>query len=226
MYPIRYEKISRATVLKSRQFFVVLAFCAVIPSALLAQAFTTLASFDGTNGAAPIAPLVQGTDGNFYGTASGGGVNLGNGTGGSVFKITPGGTVTVLYSFCVLAICADGASPQGGLIQASDGSFYGTTASGGTNNAGSVFKITAGGVLTTLYSFCPEYSPELGCADGTVPWGELTQASDGTSTGRQNRAAPLVITVAQSSRSLQVARWLRCTALVPKAAMGRRRGRG
>jgi uncharacterized repeat protein (TIGR03803 family) len=93
--------------------------------ALPAQTFTTLATFNGYNGAGPWA-IVQATDGNFYGTTYGGGVH-GN---GAVFRMTPGGTLTTLYSFCSLTNCADGEAPEAGLIQASDGNFYGTTFGG------------------------------------------------------------------------------------------------
>jgi uncharacterized protein (TIGR03437 family) len=128
--------------------------------------FTTLYNFcsqpacaDGANPAG----LVQATDGNFYGTTIGGGVNN-EVNGGTVFKVTPGGSLTTMYSFCFLAGCADGAQPRGGLTQASDGNFYGTTSGGGING-GTVFKITPGGTLTTLYSFCPQAV----CADGSDP---------------------------------------------------------
>src|SRR5208282_398944 len=95
--------------------------------------------------------LIQASDGNFYGTTYGGGAN----SDGTVFKITPSGTLTTLYSFCSKANCTDGANPQAGLIQATDGNFYGTTTFGGANSDGTVFKITpSGGTLTTLYSFC------------------------------------------------------------------------
>jgi uncharacterized protein (TIGR03437 family) len=137
--------------------------------ALPAQTVTYLASFNGTNGAAPLGALVQGTDGNFYGTTAVGGASVSS--GGTVFKITPEGTLTTLYSFCSLTNCADGANPHAGLIQASDGNFYGTTYVGGTPGVGTVFKITPGGALTTLHSF-------MG-TDGEEPEGGLIQASDG-----------------------------------------------
>ena len=98
------------------------------------------------------------TDGNFYGTTTNGGANNCNSPCGTVFKITPAGTLTTLHSFAG----TDGASPFAGLVQAGDGNFYGTTHSGGANNndnncsngCGTVFRITPGGTLTTLYSFC------------------------------------------------------------------------
>jgi uncharacterized repeat protein (TIGR03803 family) len=120
-----------------------------------AQTFTSLHSFDGTDGD-PYAGLVQGTDGNLYGTTQIGGADtkrcgiLGCGT---VFKITPSGTLTTLHSFDG----ADGESPDAGLVQATNGNFYGTTEYGGANHYyGTVFKITPSGTLTTLYSFCSQ----------------------------------------------------------------------
>lgn len=65
--------------------------------------------------------------------------------------ITPSGTLTMLYSFCSQSDCTDGNSPYAGVIPATDGNFYGTTSGGGANGAGTVFKMTPGGTLTTLY---------------------------------------------------------------------------
>jgi len=138
-----------------------------------AQTFTTQASFDYADGALPeLMSLVQGTDGNFYGTTLAGGANQNSGT---VFKITSGGTLTTLYNFCSETNCADGSYPYAGLVQATDGNFYGTTDGGGAHGAGTVFKITPGGPLTTLYSFC---SQPL-CFDGANPYAGLIQATDG-----------------------------------------------
>jgi uncharacterized repeat protein (TIGR03803 family) len=133
---------------------------------------TTLHAFNGYDGDSPLGGLVQATDGNFYGTTEGGGAN-GSGT---VFRITPSGTPTTLYSFCSQTSCADGSGPYAGLVQASDGNFYGTTGTGGAfGNYGTIFKITPSGTLTTLYSFCAQN----GCADGEYPGAELVQATDG-----------------------------------------------
>ena len=94
-----------------------------------------LHSFDGTDGATPDAGLIQGSDGNFYGTTAGIGMGFGS-SNGTVFKITPAGALTTLYSFCGQPNCADGAHPQASLIQGSDGNFYGTTQYGGANVGG------------------------------------------------------------------------------------------
>jgi uncharacterized repeat protein (TIGR03803 family) len=143
----------------------------------------TLHSFDGTDGISPYAGLVQGTDGNFYGTTLNGGVNSGGAAaGGTVFQITPSGTLTTLHSFCYLeGQCIDGGSPIAGLVQGTDGNFYGTTISGGvgTDPQGTVFKITSSGTLTTLYTFCPQ-GPSVGlCTAGAYPEAALVQDTNG-----------------------------------------------
>ena len=145
----------------------------------LSGALTTLHSFDATDGAYPVAGVVQATNGNFYGTTANGGAN-GTDTG-TVFKITPGGTLTSLYSFCSESGCPDGTHPNAALIQATNGDLYGTTCGTGPEFAcngsgpGTVFKITPGGTLTTLYSFCSQGS----CADGEYPTAALVQATNG-----------------------------------------------
>ena len=147
----------------------------------LAQTFKVLASFDGTDGGQTSAGLAQGTDGNFYGTSPFGGGNSNCGSGcGTIFKITPAGKLTAVYSFCPQTGCTDGATPHAALVLATDGSFYGTTAEGGTSSncgggCGTVFKVTAAGKLTTLYSFCPQ----TGCTDGADPYAGLVQGTDG-----------------------------------------------
>jgi uncharacterized repeat protein (TIGR03803 family) len=100
---------------------------------------TTLHSFDNTDGTSPYAGLVQATDGNLYGTTYLGGAN-GYGT---LFKITTSGTLTTLHSFCPLYGCPDGASLYAGLVQATNGDFYGTTTNGGSD-FGTVFSLSMG----------------------------------------------------------------------------------
>jgi len=125
---------------------------------------------DGNDGYGPRTPLVQGSDGNFYGTTRVGGTNyLGNGT---VFRISPGGSYTSLYSFN--GYPTDGASPYAGLVQGSDGNFYGTTVQGGTDLAGTIFEISPGGSYSNLYSFTG-YANN----DGYGPQAPLVQGSDG-----------------------------------------------
>jgi uncharacterized repeat protein (TIGR03803 family) len=127
--------------------------------------------------------LVQGTNGDFYGTTSGGGTN---GNYGTVFEITTAGKLTTLYSFCSVSGCNDGVNPQGGLIQGSDGNFYGTTYGNSESQRGSIFKITPAGQLTTLYSFC---SQPL-CDDGTSPVANLLQALNGNFYGTASGGGP------------------------------------
>jgi uncharacterized repeat protein (TIGR03803 family) len=105
----------------------ILLFCAAATVATTAQTFTNLVNFDSTNGRAPFGTLVQGLDGNFYGTTAGGGSS----DSGTVFKVTPTGQLTTLHNFCSQTNCADGGGPQAGLILGTDGNFYGTTAASG-----------------------------------------------------------------------------------------------
>ena len=101
----------------------------------------------GVGGASPFGPLLQASDGNYYGTTFSGG-NLLN--CGVVFRLNQSGAVTVLYAF---KNTADGANPEGGLAQGTDGNFYGTTASGGRNFGGTLFQISPNGVHKILYYF-------------------------------------------------------------------------
>lgn len=142
--------------------------CLMTPVMASAQTFTTLLNFTGSNGANPLfGSLIQGKDGNFYGTASAGGAH----SQGTVFRLTPQGVLRTLYSFCALSGCADGAAPYAGLILGKDGNFYGTTEAGGSRNAGTIFKITAQGKLTVLHSF--------NFNDGANPYAPLVLATNG-----------------------------------------------
>lgn len=126
--------------------------------------FSVLTTFD-ASGQSPVAPLIQGTDGNFYGTSSQGGAA----NAGTVFQLTPAGTFTPLYAFTG---GADGGYPYAGLMQGTDGNFYGTTSQGGAAGAGTVFQLTPAGTLTVLYAF-------TGGADGGYPYAGLVQGIDG-----------------------------------------------
>lgn len=109
----------------------------------------------GAGGSLPVAPLVQGIDGNFYTTTESGGASQ----SGSLVKITPTGTVTTVYSF---NSGPEGQSPIG-LTQASDGNLYGTTSQGGASGNGTLFEIRSSGVGFVLYSFAG------GATDGSNP---------------------------------------------------------
>jgi uncharacterized repeat protein (TIGR03803 family) len=136
--------------------------------------FTSLFSFDGADGEFPSAALIQGTDGNLYGTTVEGGANCPPLGCGTIFKVTPSGTLTTLHSFDG----ADGTEPHA-LVQATNGNFYGTTAFGGANGDGTVFEITPGGTLTTLASF--------NVTDGANPEVALIQATDGNFYGTTSK---------------------------------------
>ena len=140
--------------------------------------FTTLARFTGPNGLAVAQPLVQASNGAFYGTSiyGGSGTYCGGLGCGTTFKITPSGTLTTLDSFlCSQSGCPDGQDPNSALVQATNGYLYGTTQAGGASNGGTIFKMAPNGALTTLYSFCAQ----SGCPDGVGPFGALVQAANG-----------------------------------------------
>lgn len=134
----------------------------------------------GTNGDSPVG-LVGAADGNYYGTASSGGTN----SSGAIFRITPGGTLTSLYSF---SGNNDGNSPQAKLIQGKDGALYGTAQSGGQNGDGTVFRITTNGVFSVLYDFGQIIDGTSGePLDGSEPTGALVQGTDGNFYGTTAR---------------------------------------
>jgi uncharacterized repeat protein (TIGR03803 family) len=138
---------------------------------------TTLHNFDGLDGLFPNSRLVL-SNGSFYGTTALGAVPVCEGGAGcgTVFNLTPDGTLTTLYYFCSQTGCTDGAVVWLGLARGSDGNFYGATWGGGTANGGTLFKITPAGALTTLYSFCQVANPD--CPDGQKPI-QVVQGTDG-----------------------------------------------
>lgn len=120
--------------------------------------------------------LVPGLNGDLYGTTVLGGATLSCPVGcGTVFKITPAGTLTTLHTFCSDGDCVDGITPASGLVLANNGSFYGATAEFGANNGGTIFRITPNGTLTTVYNFCAS----AGCSDGGSPCSPLIQGMNG-----------------------------------------------
>ena len=128
-------------------------------------AFEVLYNFDGTHGGRPYAPLIQASDGNFYGVTSEGGTL----NDGVAFKMTPAGFVTVLYDFSLTG--ADGYEPYGGLVQATDGNFYGTLMFGGAGTRGSLYRLTPAGVFTKLHDFRTQ--------SGSYPESTLMQHTSG-----------------------------------------------
>jgi uncharacterized repeat protein (TIGR03803 family) len=140
-----------------------------------ANKLMTLHTFDIFDGASPQAGLLQAFDGSLYGTTTSGGAKVEFGT---VFKISPGGAFTTLYSFCAKTNCTDGAYPYAVMVQGPHGDLHGTTAGGGIRTAtcgehgcGTVFRISTAGKLSTLYRFS---SP-----GGWGPYAGLIQATDG-----------------------------------------------
>lgn len=175
----------------------VLLMCATASATLSAQTVTTLLTFDGTDGSSQIPALVEGRDGNLYGTTEGGGPS----NAGTVFKITPQGTLTTLYNFCSLSNCVDGRVPSAALVLGTDGNFYGTTFLGGAGviDGGTVFKMTPQGTLTTLHSFCLKSSS---CEDGELPEARLVEGGDGNFYGTTNQGGDMNIgTVFRITRS-------------------------
>jgi uncharacterized repeat protein (TIGR03803 family) len=177
-----------------------------------AATFTPLYSF-GTNGdadaAVPFAPLLLGSDGNFYGSAYQGGQN---GTG-AVFEITPAGNETLVYSFSGdsnVAGSTDGAFPNAGLIADSHGNLYGTTIFGGAYDEGAVYRITPGPAGTAgsellLYSFtgAGDGNGSLGGSlDGANPYAPLVLSADGelygTAFGGGNNSGGIVFQLTQA----------------------------
>lgn len=155
------------------------------------------------DGAAPYAGLVLGTNGIFYGATLSGGM----GGSGALFEVTTNGAWTNLYSFTAEnynqagvgepATNVDGANPVAALALGSDGNFYGTTHGGGGNGAGTVFKLTPDGKLTTLYTFGAVrhiYSGESVLlytnSDGALPFGVLTPSTNGYLYGTTSGGGP------------------------------------
>jgi uncharacterized repeat protein (TIGR03803 family) len=134
-----------------------------------AQTFKVVHDFGkGTDGQTPFTGLIHDSRGNHYGTTVYGGA----GTLGTVYTLGKTGKETVLYSFCSKSNCADGADPEGGVIEDAQGNLFGTTSFGGAHNQGIVFELNSAGKETILYSF-------KGGNDGQHPSGSLIQDSKG-----------------------------------------------
>lgn len=155
----------------------------VTPTGQLTTLYEFCSLANCSDGAVPLGSLLLATNGNFYGVTSAGGAA----NHGTVFEVTPTGTLTTLYSFCAQSNCTDGSNPTGTLIQGANGNLFGTTDKGGAHQSasckptatvvgcGTIFEITLAGQLTTFYSFCSLTN----CADGELPVTPLTQGTDG-----------------------------------------------
>jgi len=137
------------------------------------SAYTILHNFFATahDASSSSGALIRDAGGNFYGVSLFGGSN----NSGSVYKMTPGGIVTILHSFGDATVTNDGKTPFGSLAQGLDGNFYGTTSAGGSASKGTVFEITPAGTVTILHSF----EDGGGTSEGAVPRAGLTLGSDG-----------------------------------------------
>jgi len=171
--------------MKKRIMWLPFALALLLPLATPARAqFSVLYNF-GSHLGDPADPnsagiIAQGRDGNLYSTTFGGGVGY-----GAVFKMTPAGKLTTLYRFTG---GTDGGSPLGGLTLGTDGNFYGTSRDGGTSNRGTIFKITPGSSLTTLYNF-------TGGSDGQSPLAPPIEGLDGNFYGTAQSSPTLGGTV-------------------------------
>jgi len=143
----------------------------ITPAGALTVLYNFCTQANCTDGLSPEAALVQGSDGNFYGSTTGGGAdNI-----GILFRLTPSGQFTILHVLCSEASCADGsgASP---MVQATDGDFYGTMNRGGSHGDGAIFQMSSTGTYNVLYNFCSQTD----CADGIFPAAGVMQDTNGT----------------------------------------------
>lgn len=140
---------------------------------------------EGCYGLGDVGSLIEGSDGNLYGTTSAcGGPNF----RGTVFKLTKAGVLTVLKNFSTPATAADGSTSRAALTQGTDGAFYGSTTAGGThaNGGGTIFRVTADGTFTLLHSFAGDEGVE-----GSRPSGAMALGSDGNFYGTTEVGGPV-----------------------------------
>jgi uncharacterized repeat protein (TIGR03803 family) len=146
-----------------------------------ARSYQMLYAFaGGSDGASPAGRVILDKAGNVYGTTEyGGGAQActANGGCGTIFKLAPDGTESVLYTFTGLS---DGAYPAAGLTRDSSGNLLGTAVAGGSNGCGTIFQLAAGGAFTVLHAFT------CNGRDGTDPDGELLRTSRGAYVGTTN----------------------------------------
>lgn len=136
------------------------------------------------DGEFPDGTLIQAAGGNLWGTTSAGGTIAGcnNANCGTIYKISQAGAFTNIYNFCAQSNCADGGQPIAGLVQGTDGNFYGGTTYGGANKDGTIFKINSTGSFTLLHAF--------DSSDGASPNGGLMQSTNGNFYGTTPTAGP------------------------------------
>jgi len=147
--------------------------CGTVFRLALDGTMTVLHTFKGgSDGEMPEANLLLDNRGNLYGTTLEGGAH----SRGTVFRIAPNGTESVLYAFCAQTNCTDGESPQSALIADKEGNLYGTTIMGGNSAGGTVFRLAPDGTETVLYSFC-QVQPD--CEDGIWPYAGVTMDKAG-----------------------------------------------
>src|ERR1017187_8481498 len=146
----------KRVVLKSFRILAAIVLLGLASSSVMAIQIApeTLFKFAGPNGGLPQSELVEGSDALFYGTTGEGGTH----NTGTVFNITTAGTLTTIYNFTG---GLDGCNPRAGVIQGSDGFFYGTASGGGTG-FGTIYQVSSNGAFTTLYTFTND-------VDGGVP---------------------------------------------------------
>ena len=130
-------------------------------------------SFYGPEGMHPRAGLIRASDGNYYGTAPAGGSDA----SGTVYRMTPTGRVTLLHDFA--GTITSGAGPHGPVVEAPDGSLWGTTEGGGPMNTGTIFRVTKTGVFATMHEFSGE--------DGSGALAGLVLGADGNFYGTTAR---------------------------------------
>ena len=159
----------------------------ITPAGKMTTLYQFCSTITCTDGFTPYSGLTQANDGKLYGTTYYGGTGC-NGGCGAIYSLTLSGQYSTVYSFCSQSGCVDGQNPIGGVIQGTDGNFYGTTSVGGSrylncpgngfgSSCGTLYQFTRQGTLNVLHAFCAQQS---GCLDGGVPEASLFQATDGT----------------------------------------------
>jgi uncharacterized repeat protein (TIGR03803 family) len=142
----------------------------VTPEGRLSSLYNFCSQPNCADGEAGTSSPLLGSDGNLYGVTSYGGSN----NSGTIYQLTLSGKLTVLYNFCPPNSCSGGTDSYG-LLEGSDGNFYGTTFEGGNSNLGTIFRISPSGDFKVLYNFCALAN----CVDGVLPQSPPIQGIDG-----------------------------------------------